>query len=70
LDQKILPTQAAIDKLASQLRALGENGSDLIWGPDVSVIELKGDGCPNIVCGPGIKITREGDNVLVAKVEQ
>jgi hypothetical protein len=67
LEHKVFPTAEAIDSLVNiLLKVMSEGGpSDVIWGPDLKVTELVGDGEPEIVCGPGIRVTREGRVVRV-----
>lgn len=68
LEHKVLPTQEAVDRLAAILsKPAPDGGFDIIWDDSLKVTELKGDGEPNIVCGPGIKVTREGNVVKVEK---
>jgi hypothetical protein len=70
MEHKVFPTEKAVDALRDMLLAM-TNGevevTDIIWGPELTVTELVGDGDPEIVTGPGIRITREG---RVVKVER
>lgn len=70
VEHGIYPPQTTINYLAELLSKYdGSADMDLVWGPDLSCIELKGDGEPNIVCGPGLRILRNGNVVTIEKDE-
>jgi hypothetical protein len=70
LEHRLFPTPEAIQRLVEMLRSVPQDESldvDLVWGPELRVYELRGTGRPNVVVGPGVRVTREGDVVLVEK---
>jgi len=68
LDHGIMPTAAAFDHFVRLLLAAApDDDLDIVWDPAISVLELKGTGEVNIVTGPGIRVTREGNVVKVEK---
>lgn len=54
LEHKILPTEAAINKLKSLLANIDENGgvTDIVWGPDIDCI-----------------VVDDGEDVIAERVE-
>lgn len=70
LEHRLYPTTEAINHLAKMLLdAPVDHDLDVIWGPDLDVIELKGTGELNIVASPGIRVTRDG-NVVKVELER
>lgn len=45
LEHRITPNETAFQMLE---RAIQNGGSDLVWGPDINVIELRGGDDPSI----------------------
>lgn len=69
LEHRVIPTEAAVQRLAEMLMKMGDGDTDLIWGPDLEVVEFRGTGRPNVVVGPGIRVTQEGGVLRVEREE-
>lgn len=66
LEHRIPADPKAIDRLAELLAAASEGQDlDIVWGPDIDVLEMRGVGEINVVTGPGVRVTREGDVVKI-----
>jgi hypothetical protein len=66
LEHNVYPSQEAINRLAELLMNRPEGQDmDLIWGPELDVMEFRGTGNLNVVTGPNIKVTKDGNVVRI-----
>lgn len=65
MEHHIFPTRDAIDKLADILRHQTDTTMDMIWGPELTVTELRGADATNVIVGKGVVVTEVDGNIRV-----
>ena len=65
LEHKLYPSQEAVLKLKRILESNNEGFEDIIWGPDIDVIDLSGNSGEKIEQYVVNEILDDGDEVII-----
>lgn len=67
----IIPTKSAIDRLREILSEIPEEGTfDLVWGPELNVVELNEDSLENTIDSYVVESMEEEDGLLTVKARK